>query len=67
VPLGRFIVDVLAPRARLVVEVDGGYHSTRAGADASSRAGVTASCDPELAHHDPTKAVAIIQAALQTE
>jgi len=35
VPLGnRFIVDFLAPRARLVVEVDGGYHARRRGADA---------------------------------
>jgi very-short-patch-repair endonuclease len=34
VPLGnRFIVDFLAPRARLVVEVDGGYHGRRRGAD----------------------------------
>ena len=33
VPLGRFIVDFLAPSARLVVEVDGGYHATRAVAD----------------------------------
>jgi very-short-patch-repair endonuclease len=34
VPLaGRFIVDFLAPAARLVVEVDGGYHSRRARAD----------------------------------
>jgi very-short-patch-repair endonuclease len=35
VPLGnRFIVDFLAPRARLVVEVDGGYHARRCAADA---------------------------------
>ena len=34
VPVGdRFIVDFLAPRARLVVEVDGGYHARRRGAD----------------------------------
>ena len=33
VPLGRYIVDFVAPGARLVVEVDGGYHSTRDGAD----------------------------------
>ena len=34
VPLGgRFIVDFLAPGAKLVVEVDGGYHAVRAGAD----------------------------------
>ena len=30
----RFIVDFAAPRARLVVEVDGSYHAQRAAADA---------------------------------
>src|SRR5688500_9962186 len=30
----RFIVDFLAPAARLVVEVDGGYHERRRRADA---------------------------------
>ncbi len=34
VPLGPFIVDFLAPSARLVVEVDGGYHELRLKADA---------------------------------
>ena len=34
VPLGPFIVDFLAPNARLVVEVDGGYHELRVKADA---------------------------------
>ena len=35
VPLGgRYIVDFLAPAARLVVEVDGGYHANRQRADA---------------------------------
>ena len=34
VPLGPFIVDFLAPSARLVVEVDGGYHELRVKADA---------------------------------
>ena len=35
VPIGSsIIVDFLAPKARLVVEVDGGYHSQRRGADA---------------------------------
>ncbi len=32
--LGRYIVDFVAPRARLVVELDGGYHSRRRAADA---------------------------------
>jgi very-short-patch-repair endonuclease len=33
VPVGRFIVDFLAPAQRLVVEVDGGYHARRVVAD----------------------------------
>jgi very-short-patch-repair endonuclease len=34
VPLGRFIVDFLAPSASLIVEVDGGYHRSRRTLDA---------------------------------
>ena len=34
VPVGRYIADFLAPAAKLVVEVDGGYHSQRVVADA---------------------------------
>ena len=35
VPIGnRYIADFLAPLAKLVVEVDGGYHSRRVTADA---------------------------------
>ena len=34
VPLGRFIGDFVAVSARLVVEVDGGYHTRRRAADA---------------------------------
>ena len=33
VPIGRFIVDFLAPAQRLVVEVDGGYHAQCVGGD----------------------------------
>ena len=33
VALGPYIVDFLAPRQKLVVEVDGGYHAGRASAD----------------------------------
>jgi len=32
--LGRYIVDLLAPELRLVVEIDGGYHAKRGQADA---------------------------------
>ncbi|HEY6557307.1 MAG TPA: endonuclease domain-containing protein [Polyangiaceae bacterium] len=34
VVIRHFIVDFLAPSARLIVEVDGGYHLTRRSADA---------------------------------
>ena len=34
VPVGRYIADFAALPARLVVEVDGGYHAQRARADA---------------------------------
>jgi crossover junction endodeoxyribonuclease RuvC len=34
VPLGRFIGDFVAASARLVVEVDGGYHARQRAADA---------------------------------
>jgi very-short-patch-repair endonuclease len=34
VPLGSYIVDFLAPSARLIVEVDGGYNQARRKADA---------------------------------
>ena len=33
-PIGRFIADFCAPSIRLVVEVDGDYHSVRGSADA---------------------------------
>ncbi len=31
--LGRYIVDLLVPQLKLVVEVDGGYHAQRERAD----------------------------------
>lgn len=33
VPVGRRIADFLAPAARLIVEIDGGYHERRRRAD----------------------------------
>jgi len=33
--VGRFIADFAAPSAKLIVEVDGGYHSRRTAADAA--------------------------------
>jgi crossover junction endodeoxyribonuclease RuvC len=35
VPVLGFIVDFLAPSARLIVEIDGGYHAQRRSADES--------------------------------
>ena len=34
VPLGRYIADFVAAEARLVVEVEGGWHASRRAADA---------------------------------
>jgi very-short-patch-repair endonuclease len=34
VPVDRFVVDFLASSARVIVEIDGGYHSQRVAADA---------------------------------
>jgi very-short-patch-repair endonuclease len=34
VPVGRFVADFLAPQARLIVEIDGGWHAGRVAADA---------------------------------
>jgi very-short-patch-repair endonuclease len=34
VPVGRFILDFLAPSVRLAIEVDGRIHAQRSGADA---------------------------------
>ncbi len=33
VPVGRYIADFVAPARRLIVEIDGGYHCDRRGAD----------------------------------
>ena len=33
-PVGKYIADFVAPAAKLIVEVDGGYHTSRAAADA---------------------------------
>ncbi len=42
VPLLGFIADFYAPSARLVVEVDGGYHARRVSADARRDRGILA-------------------------
>ena len=67
---GRFIVDFLASRARLAVEVDGAYHGRRASADASrdralARLGYRVlRLDAELVVRDLPEALARIRAAL---
>ena len=68
VPVLSFIVDFLAPSARLVVEVDGGYHAGRLRADARReqklrRAGYRVlRLDAELVRRDLHAAVARVEA-----
>ena len=70
VPIGGYIVDFLAPSARLVVEVDGGYHSKRRTADgrrdrALGRWGYRVlRVSAEVVLNDLPAALAQIQAAL---
>jgi very-short-patch-repair endonuclease len=70
VPIGRYIVDFCAPSARLVVEVDGGYHRERARADARRDRAlealgyrVVSVSASQVEHHLP-QAIAAILAAL---
>ena len=71
VPIARFIVDFLAPRERLVVEVDGGYHAGRCAADARrdrklERLGYRVlRVNAELVVRDVTLAVALVRRALR--
>ena len=71
VPIGRFIVDLVAPKAGLVVEVDGGYHARRVKSDARrdealGRLGYRVlHLDAELVMRDTPAAVAQIRAALR--
>jgi leucyl-tRNA synthetase len=71
VVLGRFIVDFAAPARRLVVEVDGGYHGERLGADARrdrelSRLGWRVLRLPvELVERQLEVAVALVGAAVE--
>ena len=67
---GRYIADFVAARARLVVEVDGGYHARRRSADARrdrklARLGYSVlRLDAELVLKKPEEAVARIRVAL---
>ena len=71
VPLGRFVADFVAASARLVVEVDGGYHARRRAADARrdralQRLGYRVlHFDAELVTQHVEEAVARIRAALR--
>jgi very-short-patch-repair endonuclease len=65
--LGRYIVDLLAPELRLVVEIDGAYHLERGEADARRnralvRAGYTVvRVDAEVVVRDPEAALVAIR------
>ena len=67
---GRYIADLVAPRARLVVEVDGGDHARRRSADARrdralARVGYRVlRLNAELVLNQPAQAIALIRAAL---
>lgn len=67
---GRFIADFLAPAARVIVEVDGGYHAERRGADARrdrklARAGYRVlRLEAELVMRNMPEALARIRAVL---
>ena len=70
VVVGRFIVDFAAPRARLVVEVDGGYHQQRVRLDARREAELRRRgwrilrLSDELVVRDTPRAVALVREAL---
>lgn len=69
-PIGRYIADFLAPSARLIVEIDGGYHAQRRSADARrdrvlARLGYRVlRLEAELVTRDVAQAVERIIAAL---
>ena len=69
-PLGRYIVDFVATRERLVVEVDGDWHRERARADAWRDAELgrmgyqVLRLDEGLVMHQLPEAVALVRTAL---
>jgi very-short-patch-repair endonuclease len=71
VPIGRYIVDFLAPAVRLVVEVDGGYHVERRAADErrdrklAKQGYRVLRVDAELVRRRPDEAVARVRRALE--
>jgi very-short-patch-repair endonuclease len=73
VPLGKFILDFVAPSVRLVIEVDGKIHTLRRGADARKeralrRAGYRLiRVDAEQVFRDLPLVLALIREALLQE
>ncbi|MCK6533871.1 MAG: DUF559 domain-containing protein [Polyangiaceae bacterium] len=71
VVLGNFVVDFLVPAARLVLEVDGGYHRTRRVADARRERALrrlgyrVLRLEAELVLGAPGEAVARVREALK--
>ena len=69
-PISNHIADFAAPSVKLAIEVDGGYHTTRAAADARKvrhlrRAGYQVlRIAAELVLRDIAGAVALVRAAL---
>ena len=68
--IGRFVVNFVALAARLVVEVDGGYHALRRTADARRDRALTRlgyqvlRLEADLVLKHPEQAIALIRAAL---
>jgi adenine-specific DNA-methyltransferase len=64
-------VDFLAPGARLVVEVDGGYHARRQQADARRDAALrrlgyrVLRLHAEVVEQEPAQALALVRRALE--
>jgi very-short-patch-repair endonuclease len=72
VVVGPYIVDFLAPEAKLVVEVDGGYHARQSRQDARRDAELrklgyrVLRLPAELVMREPAEALARIEAALKS-
>jgi very-short-patch-repair endonuclease len=70
VVIGRYIVDFAAPSARLIIEIDGAYHSLRRSADArrdrhlSRRGYRILRLDAELVLEQAEQALALVRRAL---
>jgi very-short-patch-repair endonuclease len=69
--LGRYIVDLLAPQLKLVVEVDGGYHAQRQRADERRDRALAAAgyrvvrVSAELVMRDLPAALALVVATIE--